>query len=250
MSLSAIERFEWDLNGDGTYETDTGATSSVQHAYATPGALTASVRVMRSGGRVDTATAPVEVRLVSPPGEVGVSIDGGAFATNDPHVTLSPVWPRLTDSLLVSNDGGFGDAGSTHLFPIAPEVEWTLPSAGAERLPKTVYVRFRAGGASGAQTYTDDIVLDETPPAVTSAVAAHRILRVRARDGNTGIRRLVVKRAGATRATITRDLALGNVQARTLLDMKLRLPRDVRRPYVRVVDVAGNKSRWRRVSLR
>lgn len=245
MEGSDIERFQWDFNGDGTYETDTGTTSSVQHAYATPGAYTASVRVTRSGGRVDTATAPVEVRLAPPPGEVGVSINGGAFATNDPHVTLSPVWPVNAESLLVSNDGGFGDAGSTQLFPVAPEVEWTLPSAGAERLPKTVYVRFRISGTSAAGTYTDDIILDENPPLVTFATAAHRLLRVRARDGSTGVATLVVKKAHARTPTKTKQLAPGGAQASTTVNTTVKLPPGLRQAYVRAVDAVGNKSRWR-----
>jgi PKD repeat protein len=250
MEGSDIERFQWDFDGDGTYETDTGTTSSVQHAYATPGVFTASVRVTRSGGRVDSATAPVEVRLAPPAGEVGVSINGGAFATNDPHVTLSLVWPVNADSLLASNDGGFGDAGSTQVFPVAPEVGWTLPSAGAERLPKTVYVRFRVSGTSGSETYTDDIVLDQDAPAVTSAQASHRVLRVKALDGNTGVASLIVTRPHAKLPLKTKQLAPAGSQASTRVTTTVQLPRGLRRAYVRAVDAVGNKSRWRWIKFR
>jgi hypothetical protein len=242
---SEIERFEWDLDGNGTFETDTGTTSSLEHAWDAPQTVTVGVRVTRSGGRTDTATAQVEVLLAPPPGEPGVSINGGAFATDDPHVTLSLVWPGFLTSALVSNDGGFGDAGSTQLLPVAPEVEWTLPSEGPERLPKTVYVRYRAGSFSAPETYTDDIVLDETAPAVTFAVARHRVLRVKARDGSTGVSAVKVKRRHAKRAFKTKQLAPAGSPAHSRVSTTVKLPAGLRSAYVRAVDAVGNKSRWR-----
>ena len=179
-----------------------------------------------------------------------MSINDGAFATNDPHVTLSLVWPRLMESALVSNDGGFGDAGSTHLFQVEPQVDWVLPSSGADRLPKTVYVRFRVNGETVPGSYTDDIVLDEGAPAVTYALAAHRILRVKGKDDNTGIRALVVKRPGAKRPFMTVPLASSRTQAKRRASVAVKLPRGLRRAYARVVDVAGNRSRLRRITFR
>jgi hypothetical protein len=247
---SEIERYEWDLDGNGSFETDTGTTGSLEHAWDTPQTLTVSVRVTRSGGRTDTATVQVEVLLAPPPGEPGVSINGGAFATNDPHVTLALVWPGYATAALVSNDGGFGDAGSTELFPVAPEVEWTLPSEGPERLPKTVYVRYRYGSTPASETYTDDIVLDETAPAVTSAVAKHRVLRVKARDGSTGVSAVKVKRRHAKRAFKTKQLAPAGSFAHSRVSTKVTLPAGLRSAYVRAVDAVGNKSRWRWIKFR
>jgi hypothetical protein len=80
-------------------------------------------------------------------------------------VTLDVVWPAGADTMLVSNDGGFASAQT---FPVASSVPWTLDSAGSERLPKTVYVRF----GSSSQTFTDDIILDTIPPVIASAALA------------------------------------------------------------------------------
>jgi sugar lactone lactonase YvrE len=250
IDRSQIERFEWDLDGNGSFETDTGTSPTTQRSYGSRRAITPALRVTRSGGRVDGATATLEVRLAPPPGELGVSINSGDFATNDRHVTLSPVWPRLAESALVSDDGGFGAAGSTQLVEVEPQIAWTLRSAGAERLPRTVYVRYRINGESQPGTYSDDIVLDEGSPVVTSARAAHRRLRVKAKDDNTGIRTLVVKKPGASRPF--RTVAVGSVraQARRQISAAVKLPRGVKRAYVRVIDVAGNRSRLRRVSFR
>jgi sugar lactone lactonase YvrE/PKD repeat protein len=249
IPLSGIERYEWDLDGNGSFETDTGTSPIATHTYDTVGTPTIAVRVTRTGGRIDTATLLLHVRLTPPPGQLGMSINDGDFATNDPHVTLTLVWPQFAESALVSNDGGFGTAGSTHSFPVARHLSWTLPSARAERLPKTVYLRFR-GGQSGAETYTDDIILDQGLPEVTFAQAAHRVLRVRARDGNTGVSAVIVKKPHARRAIRSKRLAPQGSQARTRVNTTVHLPRGLRRAYVRAVDAVGNKSRWRRITFR
>ena len=98
---------------------------------------------------------------------------------------------------MLSNDGGFG--GATE-HPVAGDSHyaWTLASSGAERLPKTVYVRFTGPGVDDTKTFTDDIVLDQTPPAVTSAARTTtsgartaRVkkvrVRVKARDSLSGV---------------------------------------------------------------
>src|SRR5436190_5494349 len=245
MPLSDVERYEWDLDGNGSFETDTGTTPVVTHAYTARQTPDVGVRVTRSGGRVDTASTGIDIRLAPPSGELGISINDGAFATNDPHVTLALVWPRLAQSALVSNDGGFG---VNQLFDLSQHLSWTLPSAGADRLPKTVYLRFR-GGESGRETYTDDIVLDEGLPIVSSARAAHRVLRVIGADYNTGIRTIVVKRPGAKRPLKTKELGSLRSAGRPHVSIKIHLPNGLNRAYVRAVDVAGNKSRWRRIAF-
>src|SRR5439155_15303022 len=85
--------------------------------------------------------------------------------TNDPHVTITSVFPASTTSMLFSNDGGFFDPQT---FVPKRETPWLLDSSGPERLPKIVYVRFLVGPLV-TQNFIDDIILDETPPKVQSA---------------------------------------------------------------------------------
>ena len=97
----------------------------------------------------------------------GMTINGGALYTNDPDVTLSVIAPSWANSLRVANDGGFRAAKA---FPVANTIRWHLAESGPERLPKTVYLRF----GNEAQNFTDDIILDQTKPTVTSATVARR----------------------------------------------------------------------------
>jgi hypothetical protein len=57
----------------------------------------------------------------------------------------------------VSNDGGFRTAS---VIDVSASIPWRLATSGPERLPKTIYVRFDGS----AQTFNDDILLDETQP--------------------------------------------------------------------------------------
>jgi hypothetical protein len=174
----------------------------------------------------------------------GVSIDNGAQYTNDPHVTLSVIAPSWAASLRVANDGGFLDARA---FAVAPRVQWHLAESGPERLPKTVYVRF--GG--DVQTFTDDIILDQVRPTVTSATV------VQARSGGA--------RAAAARTTHTYRVRVHATDSTSGVG-KVQFAVTKRRPsklgkygriasyrglaapkFVRVRDRAGNYSRWRSI---
>src|SRR5262249_40517044 len=177
-------------------ETDTGAVPVVSRSYSERGELRVSVRVTAESGITDTAEGALAVQLAPPPGPVGVSINAGAQFTNDPNVTVSVRWPPFATSLLISNDGGFTDAVTV---PVDASIAWTLDSSGPERLPKTIYVRFQ-GGESGAETYQDDIILDQTPPTIEGVRAAARgsgdarsyRLRISASDELSGVAQMQI----------------------------------------------------------
>jgi PKD repeat protein len=166
-----ITDYKWDFDGSG-YHTDTGTTATAPHTYTTPGDYTASVKITDNGGDTAVRTMTVHVTPAPPTGTVGVSIDNGLIATSDQSVTLGLVWPAGATAAMISNDGGFGPAGSTETVTLTPTIPWTLESSGPERLPKTVYVRF-LGAGSDQTPYTDDIVLDQTVPLVDSAKLTH-----------------------------------------------------------------------------
>ena len=198
-----------------------------------------------SAASVASAAITPEVGCTVPPGSVGMSINDGDDYTNTPLVTLSVIWPLCTATVSVSNDGGFRQ-GQT--VSSAATIPWRLVSSGAERLPKTVYLRF----SDSTTTYTDDIILDQTPPLVLSVsatalgggagnemAAGQRIrLRVRARDSVSGVG-FIQAAASKSRPGAKRPYA------------SVRLIRVAgKRVYVRVQDRAGNWSRWRTVQIR
>jgi hypothetical protein len=253
--------------GDGSSSTgtvvETAAGFAVQgsHTYTQAGRFSATVTISDRGGASAVADSAAEVGFVGPVpprGPVGVSIDGGARFTNSPHATLSVVWPAGTESAIVSNDGGFAVRG---VFPVARSLRWTIDSSGPERLPKTVYLRFDGSPL----TFQDDIILDETAPVVRSATVrgngsaaasgarASRIrphasaaatsrhtfvVHVKARDETSGLRSVQVtaNRHKPGRARPYRSA--------------LRVRSASARLWVRVRDRAGNRSAWRRASLR
>lgn len=248
-----ISRYEWDLDGDGSFETDTGSQPTASRSYSAVGEISPGVRVTNQLGQSSEARVPLSIRLRPPPGNLGVSINDGARFTNDPHVTMVALWPLLAHTIAISNDGGFVDPG---LFPVAARTPWTLDSSGSERLPRIVYVRFAGGSGVGpTQTFSDDIILDETAPAIYSATATgpthhsaaagtpkHKPkrqtyrLRITARDKTSGVESMQVtknKRRPGELRHFTKRLNYESTNPRI---------------YVRVQDAAGNFSHWKRVT--
>ena len=244
---SGISRYEWDLDGDGSFETDAGATATITRAYQAPTAVPISLRVTDGTGKSSVQTQTL--RISNPSGTqslIGISINSGAQFTKDPKVKLLIKAPSSATGVLVSNDGGFL-APST--FRVSSSIDWTLDSSGPERLPKTVYVKFMLGPIV-SDNFTDDIILDEIPPVVQSATVAppaapgnaataakakRYVLKVKAKDSNSGVGKLQVtankKRPGkavAYRATL-----------------KLKLAAKPR--FVRAQDRAGNFSAWKKL---
>lgn len=235
-----IVRYEWDLDGDGDFERDTGADSDTTRSYANTRRLDVAVRVTDDAGNTATATEDLTIAPEPPSGLRGVTINDGDRFTNDPNVFVQPVWPPGATHIFLSNDGGFGDAVKT---PLANDVPWRLDSSGPERLPKTIYVRFFPNGT----TYQDDIILDETAPSVllaeftdTSAVSGAAVakrtyhLHVKARDRTAGVSRMQIttnrKHPGEVRRFRNRPTFTASTS----------------KIFVRVRDRAGNWSRWKR----
>ncbi|HPU85766.1 MAG TPA: PKD domain-containing protein [Candidatus Latescibacteria bacterium] len=57
----SIAKYEWDLDGDGTYDWTSTSTGLVQHAYLAAGNYTATLRVVDDDGNTATTTANVTV---------------------------------------------------------------------------------------------------------------------------------------------------------------------------------------------
>lgn len=248
-----ISTYEWDLDGNGSFESDTGAQPTASTTYDSSGSIEAAVRVTNNSGKSDTATVNLEVRSTPPPGDLGITINNGAQFTNDPNVTISSVWPVRAVTMRISNDGGFRNA-ETSL--VSADKNWTLASSGPERLPKTVYVRFN-GGESGRETYQDDIILDETPPVLNSVLASgggassSAALRSVSATSKRKVRKVRLKIRATDKTSGVGQMQVGVKKSSKLRKQKFRrsitFKTSSRFIWVRVIDKAGNFSKWRRV---
>ena len=153
-------------------------------------------------------------------------------------MTLTIHEPAGATAVRISNDGGFGSATSQAIRG-DDTYTWTLQSSGAERLPKTVYVRFTGGGADPNQSYTDDIVLDQRPPLALVASLSGKTLRVKASDRGTGVESVQYASRRGARKFATRGY-----------QRTLRVHNSRKARVVRFVDGAGNYSAWKKIERR
>ena len=225
-------RHEWDLDGDGVYELDTGAVPVAHHVYSQVGRYTARLRVTSELGGADTNEREVRVVVPPSPGPLGVSINGGARYTRDPDVTVTVRWPRWVTWLRIANDGGFSPSAT---MAVERKISWRLDTGGAQRRPRTIYVRFGQLDFEEEATYTDDIYLDLVKPTIrVTAVPVESgppQLRLRARDKVSGVASMQLKRNGKK-------------QGWRPFKKSLRLSGSAAGLRVRVKDKAGNFSRW------
>ncbi|MEY2435134.1 MAG: hypothetical protein QOC92_4859, partial [Acidimicrobiaceae bacterium] len=239
-----VARYEWDLDGDGSYETDGGASATASRSYATVQTLQIGLRITDSTGLTAEAHNELRVTTQTIVGQFGVSINEGAQYSRTPDVTVTANFPSAITDMLFSNDGGF--FAPTRFAP-AKLTTWTLDSSGPERLPKIVYIRFLTGPLT-SETHTDDIILDETPPKVDSAAIAgppkaaasaakkrRYVLKLKASDSNSGVAGIQVTANKRTPGKLLR------------YKRKLTVKATARPRWVRARDRAGNLSGWRKV---
>jgi PKD repeat protein len=93
-----VAKYEWDLDGNGTYETSTGTTPSATTSYATPGARTVGLRVTDNEGATATATRTVTAENRAPsasftaapnPVPTGTTVTFNGSGSSDPDGTIA-----------------------------------------------------------------------------------------------------------------------------------------------------------------
>jgi len=93
-----IAKYEWDLDGNGSYETDTGSTAITTHGYADAGQYNVGLRVTDNGGAVGTSSVIVAVKNRPPtasftavpnPAPIGTQVNFNASASSDPDGSIA-----------------------------------------------------------------------------------------------------------------------------------------------------------------
>jgi plastocyanin len=111
-----IAKYQWDLDGDGTFETDTGTTASTTRTYAAPASLTTRLRVTDDHGNVRETTRSLSILTRAPsasftatPAGVAknatVSLDAGASAATAGRTIANYAWD-LDGNGSFETDGG------------------------------------------------------------------------------------------------------------------------------------------------
>jgi len=218
------------------------------------------VRV-RATNELGEATGRSTVLLTATP--PGVLVNDDSDVTDSPTVTLTVTAPAGTAVLRIANNPAMTGA---RVVANAVTVQWQLDPAGAERSRRTVWVQFLdrngvilltssdsidlSGDGSATQPGDpDDEVPDDAAPVVSSArmvsasaSAAGRVTGPRAtvsgRDLRSGISRVEFR--SGKRVTVHRVASVNSLNRSFAVPARASL-------WVRLVDAAGNASRWMRV---
>lgn len=251
--------YKWDLDGDQTYELEGGG--QVSKSWDTAGSYIVRVQVTTPDGLTDSTSVSVTTYLAPPAGEIGISINGGYPYTNTKNVTIDVVWPPFANGLRVSNDGGFR-RNLTENRQLSEEYSWALDDRVKGQFTKIVYTRFNGLNIDSSRTYSDDIIFDNTVPAITLASA--KLVRgpsvtARAENGVTlnsmtlsymVLLRAKDNRSGIGSVQVSHKKSASGVIKRTF-SKKLIVDVEASKPpkwlWVRVEDRAGNWSTWRKV---
>lgn len=263
--LATTVKFVYGLKSDlsdGVSQTATVATSMKDTDVSTTvtGLVERTKYFFRAESTNDQGTSKGDIMSFTTARPVGVTVNDAAEFTNKRSVTVSVTGPTGSAQAILSNDGGFSNSQTFPLTDASADIPWTLVASKDERLPKVVYVKFVSRLGSASTPYQDDIILDTTAPAMTGAtgaatssssgavtVAAARggvRLTVRASDKNSGIGKVQVKSSASGRIS---DVATGSPKATS---RTVRVNTTKKRLWVRVVDRAGNASRWVTVTVK
>ncbi len=163
-----IVKYEWDLDGNGTYETSTGTTPSASRSFPSEGVFTVGLRVTDNQTGTDTTTATVKVGPQVPkavftadpnPAVVGGSVHYDASLSSDSDGTIVKYQWDLDGNGSYETDTGSTAAsdrvyGAPGTFDIGLRVTDNSGSTNATTLPVTI-------NGGGVSNYGDTVL--ETP---------------------------------------------------------------------------------------
>jgi subtilisin-like proprotein convertase family protein len=128
-----LSTFEWDLDGDGTFETNTGTTATTTTQYPTPGVRAVKLRVTDQDGATDVAVVEVTVQnrlptaafTVPDPAIVGTAASFNGSGSSDPDGSVALYeWDLDGNGSFETNTGASPTANFT--YSAAGDVTVTL----------------------------------------------------------------------------------------------------------------------------
>lgn len=197
----SIAQYEWDLDGDGSFETNTGTTPSASRSYTSAGTVTVKLRVTDSGGDTAEATRSLEVTslpVVGPPLQGGSATGGSAGGSTGGSTGSAapgnappppPSFAASKRTIAVSKSGRF-----SYSFTARPGLTGTV----ALRSSKKVRVSLRRRISLGTKQFT----VPASGIVKVSWRLSRKNLRILRRSGRIGFKATVTLRSatGATRS--------------------------------------------------
>jgi len=161
----SIVKYEWDLDGNGTYERDTQGTPTVSTSYARAGTVNVGLRVTDDTGATSTHTIPLTVNDRAPVASLSTpaTVLTGQPATFDAGASSDP------DGSVVSYEWDLNGDGLYDTTTTTPQVSHTYSSIG----PVTVSVRVTddSGNTSPAVSQVLNVTSTDRPPVASLSVA-------------------------------------------------------------------------------
>ncbi|MDO9355814.1 MAG: PKD domain-containing protein [Solirubrobacteraceae bacterium] len=151
----SIASVAWDLDGDGSFETDTGTTLTASSSYQTPGPRTIKVKITDVYGETDTAALVEKVNqlptasFVNGPAVAGTPVAFDGSASTDDSAITNYAWD-------LDDNGSFETNGAA-----SPLTSTTFPAAG------TRTVRLRVTDDLGAVNVVSRAVVVAPAPVKT-----------------------------------------------------------------------------------
>ncbi len=121
----AIAKYQWDLDGNGTYETNSGSSPTTSRAYATAGERTVGLRVTDGNGSRATTTRALTIQNTAPtaaftaspsPVQTGKAVTLDAAGSSDADGTIAKYEWDLDGNGTYETDGG-ASATTTTSYP-------------------------------------------------------------------------------------------------------------------------------------
>ncbi len=162
-----ITKYEWDLDGNGSYETDTGTTASANRTYPDEGDISVGLRVTDNDDAVGTTTrtvsvlgnhAPTASASASPnPAVTGQQVNFDASASKDPDGTITKYeWDLDGNGGFETDTGTTASASQTYSSLGTVAVGLRVTDNGGKTATSSIPVTIKLSGTSSY----GDAVLD------------------------------------------------------------------------------------------
>jgi len=150
-----IVRYEWDWEGDGTYDADTGATPTASHTYDANGVYQATVRVWDDINVSDTDAKTISVGAANLPPDAAFSADV-YFGDAPLDVTFDASASSDTDGTIVQYEWDWDGDGTYDQTTAVPTVSHTYAAGKVETI-------MRVTDDDGATDSASTMITADTP---------------------------------------------------------------------------------------